>query len=164
MNLESIMTVVGKLGLQEYLLRNNIDEKIAKHAKLMGAEVFSRPKKLATDNATVESGMLDLVKRLKNNENFVPDIVVLLQNTSPLRTSKHIDSCLKKLISQKLDSIISASESKAFVWQIKNNNEITPITYDPNRRMVRQVMGKKNLLENGANKIVCVDFDIFLYA
>lgn len=126
------------------------NKKIAEHAKLMGAEVFSRPKKLSIDSAHIEPIISDILKRLKNNENFIPDIIVLLQNTSPLRNSFHIDECLKKLITKKFDSILSGSESKALVWQIKNNNEITPITYDPYMRENRQIMAKNKLLENGA--------------
>jgi CMP-N-acetylneuraminic acid synthetase len=47
---------------------------------------------------------------LEEKENYKPDIIILLQPTSPLRTSKHIDEALEKLINSDADSIVSVVE------------------------------------------------------
>lgn len=68
------------------------DAEIAHVARLLGAEVIDRPAELATDTATSE----DVLRHaLTVKEGFA--WVVLLQPTSPLRTSKDIDACIDQL-------------------------------------------------------------------
>lgn len=68
---------------------------------------FIRPQDLAKD----ETGMLEVVihalKTLEENENYKPDIIVLLQPTSPLRTAEHIDKAVGILIETGADSVVS---------------------------------------------------------
>ena len=65
--------------------------KIAQIAKNYGAEVpFLRPNSLATDTATTESAMLHTIFWLESNQHYFPDNTILLQPTSPFRTSKQI--------------------------------------------------------------------------
>ena len=62
------------------------NQKIAKVAELLGAEVIKRPKKLASDTSSVELTIQHTVDHLKKTEDYIPDIIILLQNTSPLKT------------------------------------------------------------------------------
>ena len=73
------------------------NQKIAKVAELLGAEVIKRPKKLASDTSSVELTIQHTVDHLKKTEDYIPDIIILLQNTSPLRNSKHITVLLNIL-------------------------------------------------------------------
>ena len=66
-------------------------EKISKIAKSLGAEVIKRPKKLANDHIALEPSISQILDHLKKTENYKPDIILILQNTSPLRNSKHVD-------------------------------------------------------------------------
>ena len=61
------------------------NQKIAKVAELLGAEVIKRPKKLASDTSSVELTIQHTVDHLKKTEDYIPDIIILLQNTSPLK-------------------------------------------------------------------------------
>ncbi|MCM3389084.1 acylneuraminate cytidylyltransferase family protein [Ureibacillus chungkukjangi] len=66
-----------------------------------------RPKELALDT----SPTIDAVKYSLNifkDENF--DYVILLQPTQPLRTVRHIDESIEKIIPGNIESIISVSE------------------------------------------------------
>lgn len=83
-------------------------EKIAEVSKKMGAEVpFLRPKELATDTAlsvfVIEHALLEMEKRDRCHYN----IVVMLQPTSPLRTSSDIDAALDLMISTESESVVS---------------------------------------------------------
>ncbi len=82
------------------------DEKIAAIAKEYGAEVpFMRPEYLATDEATTISVVRDvLLKCKKLGNNF--DYVIVLQPTSPLRTSKHIDEAIRMIAERGASSVI----------------------------------------------------------
>ncbi|MCK5228883.1 MAG: acylneuraminate cytidylyltransferase family protein [Desulfobulbaceae bacterium] len=68
---------------------------------------FVRPKELAEDDTPALPVIRHAVDWLKENEDYTPDYIVLLQPTSPLRTSRHIDEALEKLIHSDADSIVS---------------------------------------------------------
>lgn len=69
---------------------------IAAIAKNHGAEIpFMRPKALASDKATSADAMLHTLRWIRENECELYDYFVLLQPTSPLRTSKHIDEACR---------------------------------------------------------------------
>ena len=66
------------------------DNEIAKISSEYGAEVVRRPVELAKDDTPTIDVVLHVLDTLKA-QNFEPDIVVLLQPTSPLRNTQDID-------------------------------------------------------------------------
>ena len=125
------------------------DDEIIQVSKKLNIEVIKRPKKLANDSSALEPVMKHVLEYLRHKENYKPELIVLLQPTSPLRNSNHIDESILKLKKNQLDSILSVSESKALVWKKQKETQISPITYDPFNRKNRQKMNDK-VLENGA--------------
>jgi len=123
------------------------DQKISSIAKKMNCQVMMRPKKLATNKAKLEPVISYVLKKLKDEENYVPDVIILLQNTSPLRTSVDIDKAIKIFLNN-FDSLLSVSPSHNFIWTMKKNTAI-PLNYNPKNRPNRQDM-KKEFVENGA--------------
>lgn len=86
---------------------------IAKISKLAGADVpFLRPKKFSLDS----SSTLDVVKHalrfLSLNQSYIPDIIVILQPTSPLRTINTIDKSIEILKKSNATSVVSVSKIK----------------------------------------------------
>lgn len=78
------------------------DKEIATIAKNLGADVpFLRPEEIATDNTPDRPVMTHLVNWLMENEGFSPSFLVYLRPTTPFKTSKLIDSCIKKIIANK---------------------------------------------------------------
>lgn len=77
-----------------------------------------RPKKLASDKARSEDVILHALKKIR--QKF--DIILLIQVTSPLRTSNDIDIAIKKFIRKKYDTLISICKTK---FKKKFNVEIT---------------------------------------
>ena len=99
------------------------DMEIAKIAGKCGAEVIMRPKSLAQDKTPTIPVLQHAVSFLKENENYSPEIIVLLQPTSPLRNSGDIDITIKKLIDENSDSAETFCEVKehpASMFRIKN--------------------------------------------
>ena len=89
------------------------DEEIKDISLEFGAEIpFLRPEELATDNAPTIDAILYTVNRLKEEYNYVPDYVCLLQCTSPLRNSKHINEAFIKLKKTNMDAIVSICEAQ----------------------------------------------------
>ena len=124
-------------------------DKIANIAKSLGAQIIKRPKKLAHDTAPLEPVIQHVLDNLKRKENYSPDIIVLLQNTSPLRNSKYIDGVISVLTKGKYDSVLSGYPYHTFVWNVEKNSSITPSSYDPQNRKRRQESNEQ-VLENGA--------------
>ncbi len=122
--------------------------KILKKAKKLGAEVIQRPKQLSTDSSHIEPVIEHCLDFLKLKENYSPDLIILLQNTSPLRTKKHIDDALNIFLNSKFDSMLSGYISHNFVWKIKNERVI-PVNYNPKKRPNRQEFNNQ-FIENGA--------------
>lgn len=84
------------------------DNEIACIAKTYGAEIpFLRPQNLAGDSSPTIDSILNMLDYLEKHEKYYPDYVLLLQCTSPLRNTKHIDESIEKLLSSNFDGIIS---------------------------------------------------------
>ncbi len=79
-------------------------------AQGLGAEIIERPAELATDTAGSESVMEHALDCLTETKDYTPDALVLLQPTSPLRTSEDIDGALALYFEQQCTAIISGYE------------------------------------------------------
>ncbi len=123
-------------------------QKILNRAKYLGAEISIRPKKLSTDSAHIEPLISMILKELEIHKNYVPDLIILLQNTSPLRTTKHIDEAIQLFLKKKYDSLLSGFNSHYFLWN-KKGIFVQPTNYLHTKRFNRQEM-KNQFCENGA--------------
>lgn len=86
---------------------------IAKIARKNGAEVpFLRPKKISHHGSSVSETVKHTTGVLLQKQGYVPDIIVVLQPTSPLRSSKLIDKAIHLLIQSKATSVLSVSKVK----------------------------------------------------
>ena len=85
------------------------DAEIAKTALEFGAEVINRPQELALDTAKTAPVMVHVIDELEK-AGYIPDIVVLLQPTSPLRDETVIDAALEQFINSEYDSIFTGKK------------------------------------------------------
>lgn len=84
------------------------DPVIANTASEFGAEVpFLRPPELARDETPTLPVLQHLLTQLKLSENYEPEIIVLLQPTSPLRRAADIDRAVTLLRQTGADSVVS---------------------------------------------------------
>ena len=84
------------------------DEEIAAAARRLGAEVpFLRPAHLAEDDTPMLDVLVDLAISLEQREQYRPDMLVLLQPTSPFRRAEHIDAAVQLLASSGADSVVT---------------------------------------------------------
>ena len=109
------------------------NKKIAKIAKYYGAEVpFSRPKKIANDSTPTIDVIKHVLEELNHREKYVPDIVTLLQPTSPLRTTASLDKSIKLLIKSKPNIVLGVIEPKSHPYRSfwKKSKFLSPIRKD----------------------------------
>ena len=114
-------------------------EEIAKVALSFGAEVVYRPDELASDETRVLPVLLHAVKQI----DVVPDKVVTLQPTSPLRLSRHIDEAVG-LLSVEWDAVVSISEVQLSPYKMYRleGDKLLPFVSDSNQGIPRQQLPK----------------------
>lgn len=92
------------------------DAAIARTARGFGASVIRRPARLASEHATTESVLLHALRALARRGPF-PEVLVLLQPTSPLRTAAPVDMAVAKILETGCDSVVSVTEDPRLHWQ-----------------------------------------------
>lgn len=85
------------------------DEEIAEVSRKHGAEVIERPKDLARDESPTIDAILHALNFL-GKDGYVPEIVVLLQPTSPLRNGQDIDNAIELFLKKNCESVVSVCE------------------------------------------------------
>ncbi len=86
------------------------DQRIASAGRDLNLEVYMRPDELATDTALVADAIRHLWATLKA-EGETADILVLLECTSPFRSSQLVDRCITRLVNDNLDSLATFQEA-----------------------------------------------------
>ena len=102
------------------------DEEIAEISKNYGAEVIGRPDELAKDESPMVEAVKHVLETLEEKENYTPEIIVLLQPTSPLRTVKTINLAIKTFYDnlEGYDSLIPLYPIEGKIGIVKNGNYI----------------------------------------
>ena len=107
------------------------DAEISEISKGNNAEVIERPDELAGDDSSSIDVILHVLDYLENRGEL-PDLFVLLQPTSPLRTSEDIEASINLFLESDCDSLVSVCEldHRALLnfsledgFLVQNNNE-----------------------------------------
>ncbi|MFT4684076.1 MAG: CMP-N,N'-diacetyllegionaminic acid synthase [Flavobacteriaceae bacterium] len=87
-------------------------EKIKTSVESLGLKVpFLRPTELATDTSGSQEVLLHALNFVES-KGIYPEILILLQPTSPFRNATHIKEALK-LYNNKIDMVVSVKETKS---------------------------------------------------
>lgn len=140
------------------------DKEILEATLKFGAEPIRRPKNISGDKSLFKLLIFHALDYLKKNEKYIPDIIVYLQPTSPLRESKDIDKALS-LLKGDTQSVISVYEidnkilksffvdKRGIMKGISNNEfpfmnrQLLPKAYMPNGSIY--AIRTKSFLKNG---------------
>lgn len=135
--------------------------KIKQVAQDLGAEVIDRPLELAQDETKTAPVLLQVLDYLKQNEDYEPDIVVLLQATCPLRDSKELDEAFELFFECEKDGCDSVFAGKILgtthaKWRQNPDSGEYECLYDYRNRPRRQDKDRHfpMLRETGATYIV----------
>lgn len=127
------------------------DDEIAAVGRQAGASIIDRPDELAGDYSPTEEALLHAVDELRQR-GVDPDVVVLLQCTSPLRRRHDVDDAVTLVTEEGYDSALSACEDHSFFWR-DDGEGVEPVNYDPADRPMRQEMDRR-YRENGSIYVV----------
>ena len=144
--IHSIEYALGSKFIDEVVVSTD-DSQISKISRDAGAAIIKRPDELSTDTAATESA----VEHYLNSRSKKPDIIVLLQATSPLRPKNSLDEAITYFIKEKFDSLLSISQTHRFFWRVKED-KTAYAEYDylnrPRRQDLQQV--DMRFIENGS--------------
>lgn len=112
-------------------------EEIGQVAGQYGAEVIRRPAAISGDRASSEEALHHALHKLRQGEAYVPDVVVFLQCTSPIRADHDIDAAIELLLTSNSDSLLSVCKFHRFIWRL-NRNQPVSFNYDYRSRELRQ--------------------------
>jgi CMP-N,N'-diacetyllegionaminic acid synthase len=97
----------------QYIYVSTDSLEIKEIAEQSGLKIPSlRPKHLATDTANSRDVVLHALEQFKLSNGTDPDVIILLQPTSPFRNQKHIREALE-LYKDTLDMVVSVKETDA---------------------------------------------------
>ena len=100
-------------------------KKIAALAKKYGAEApFLRPARLAASHSLAVNSLLHLLGRLKQEQNYQPTHVIILQATSPLREIKDITSCWELMEKTRATTVLTVCSTHPRLYHLSQDNDI----------------------------------------
>jgi CMP-N,N'-diacetyllegionaminic acid synthase len=121
------------------------DDRIINHSKKYKLDfVIKRKKKHSHDYAKSVDVVIDVLKQIKN---YKVDLIMLLQPTSPLRKSQHIDESIKLLYNQynKFNSLVSVTlleEPHPFKLKKIQKKFLVPFIKNANSEVPRQKLDR----------------------
>lgn len=94
-------------GALSQIMISSEDEEILHFAQLHGIDTrYRRPQALGNDYAKTADVVVDVLNWLEKMGEY-PDVLVLLQPTSPLRSAEDINRAVKRFIELDMDSMVS---------------------------------------------------------
>lgn len=127
------------------------DSEIAELARRHGAGVIERPAELAGDVASSESALLHGLDWLKERSGE-PEVLVMLQCTSPLTQAADIDAAVARVEDEGADSCFTAVPFFHFIWR-EQEGTARCINHGDGPRKRRQDL-EPQFLEDGAVYVV----------
>lgn len=127
-----------------------------------GAEIIDRPLELAQDETKSAPCLVHAVKELEKM-GYKPDVVVLLQPTTPTKTHEMIDNVIEKLINSEYDSVFTGHKVATTMAKWKKCHDGRTIgLYDYHLRPRWQDvhLNEEIWAENGA--IYAIKYEAFL--
>lgn len=132
------IAIAKKSGIFDRIIVDTDSEEIAAVGKKYGAKVpYLRPKTLATDKSSVIYAVLLLLKRLKY-DNYEPDVISLLQTTSPLREVEDVLDCYKLLQKPGVDSVVTVCESHPRFYHLESDGRLILVNKETENIINRQ--------------------------
>lgn len=132
------ISIAKKTGIFDRIIVDTDTEEIAEIGKALGAQVpYLRPEKLATDNSAVTDAVLLLLERLKE-DGYVPEIISLLQTTSPLREVEDVLNCFRLLQKPKIDSVVTVCKSHPRFYHLESDGRLILVNKETENIINRQ--------------------------
>jgi CMP-N-acetylneuraminic acid synthetase/spore coat polysaccharide biosynthesis predicted glycosyltransferase SpsG len=119
------------------------DTRVAEVARGLGAEApFLRPPELAGDIPSLKPVIVHAVREVEAS-GFRPDVVVVLQATTPFREASAIDEAVARLVVGGFDAVVSVTEDRTLNWRARDG-VLVPLFEKEGRRDEQEPVYKEN--------------------
>ena len=119
------------------------DPRVAEVAQAHGGEVpFLRPGDLAADLPSLKPVIVHAVREIEKTGDR-PDVVVVLQATSPFREAAAVDAAVDRLVEGGYDTVLSVSEDRTLNWKAVDG-ALEPLFAKEGRREEQEPIYKEN--------------------
>lgn len=109
------------------------DDEIALVSEAAGATVIRRPMELAADDTPTEPVVLHAVEEF-SREHGVPEAVLLLQATSPVRLPGTLARALEEFEDSGVDSLVGVVPNPPFLWSLSGEDAVAHWDWENRRR------------------------------
>ena len=137
--------------------------KILNFSKQNLVEVIKRPKKISGSKSTTQEAIIHSLNFLKKNENYIPNIIVILQPTSPLRNSKHINKAIEIFLKDKkatsLVSCVKVPHNFHPMSLMKENNDGYLVNFLKRKKLIYRRQDKESLFARNGAAIYIVKYE-----
>jgi CMP-N-acetylneuraminic acid synthetase len=114
------------------------DPEIAGVARAEGVEVVDRPTELARDDSPTEDALVHILETLRDRGEQLPEYVVTLEPTSPLRRPATIDACLELAEREGAGAVMTVAESRECWGRLDGSRFAYLFPAHPRRRQLRE--------------------------
>ena len=135
----TIREALGSKSLDRIIVSTE-DKEITELAKAYGAEVIARPVDLAQDDTPSLPVFQHAIQHLEEVEHYHPEVIVILQPTSPLRIAEDIDGVIEKFLQTDCDSVVSVCEVECppqWMYTLKGDR-LQPVIKEEKKTFRRQ--------------------------
>ncbi|MFI7585653.1 cytidylyltransferase domain-containing protein [Spongisporangium articulatum] len=122
--------------------------RILEAGRRAGARPLERPAELSGSQATSESAVLHAIDQLPPA--LAPEIVVLVQCTSPFIDSAALDEAIATVASGRADTAFSAIDNHAFLWRPDGTQSVVGVNHDSSAARQRRQDRDPEFRETGA--------------
>jgi CMP-N,N'-diacetyllegionaminic acid synthase len=123
---EIVIKLMDEFGDLVFPFLSTDDDRIAEFGNQHGLITeYKRPHELADDKSTIVDGLLHAVNWLNEKKSIMPDAILLLQPTSPMRDFAELKSMINLFLVNNSESMFSVIPMKQHPYEciVKNENE-----------------------------------------
>jgi len=114
-----------KSKLIDKIVVSSNDSKVMKLCKNINVDYIERPSNLCQDDSLVIDAIRYTLDFLKEEKKYIPQVIVLLECTSPIRSLDDLELAIHEVKNNNFDSSTSFKKSEVSpnrLWKIINNN------------------------------------------
>jgi len=119
-----IETALGSKFIDKVVVTTD-DPVIKQVSEIFGAEVIDRPRDLAEDSVPLDPVVYHAVTSIEKSDKKTFDLVITIQPTSPLLSTKNLNKAIEQMIKGRFDSLISVKPERHLFW-VKEGSRIKP--------------------------------------
>ncbi|MDP8263018.1 MAG: acylneuraminate cytidylyltransferase family protein [Candidatus Ancaeobacter aquaticus] len=142
------------------IILSSDDPEIIEFSETLGLKVsYVRPSELATDESPTIDAIIDVLEWYSKTGRQMPDCVLTLQPTSPLRESTDIDKAVELYVSKNSKSLISVHQCRENpVLNLELRDDSWSFVLNANRKKYRRQLCGNYCHINGAIYITNTEF------